>query len=356
MTIGSIFRPLLELCRESHTDLGAILRQEGLTDAQLVDPETRLPTLRSRALAQRIFAALGDPQAGLRAAERFRPEDADLLGYVARHSSTALEALQTIPRYARLIGDSASCTVTVSATTAELSFGLTGGRSPLPEAVDYAVVVFVRAVRAVTSGEARLLAVRLARPRPRQIEPYRRALSCPDVSFDEEESTLVFSRTELEMPLGENNPRLRAILTKRAEAVLSDLPEAPTLEAQVRASVARRLPNAALDARSVARDLGMSERTLRRRLREGGQTYRALVDGVRSEQALLLAGRGEHSVTAIAALCGFADGTAFARAFRRWTGSAPHEYSRNGGQNGRPVAAPARKSGRQSRTRAAGVR
>jgi AraC-like DNA-binding protein len=72
----------------------------------------------------------------------------------------------------------------------------------------------------------------------------------------------------------------------------------------------------------------MSERTLRRRLRESGVTYRALVDAVRSERAIALADRGEHSVTAIAQLSGFADATAFARAFRRWTGSAPQAYLR----------------------------
>lgn len=327
MTIGSIFRPLLELCKETRTDVSAILRQAGLTEAQLVDPETRLPTLRSRALAKRIFAALGDPQAGLRAAERFRPEDADLLGYVARHSSSALDALQLFPRYARLIGDSAVCTVTLSADTAEISFGLTGGRTLLPEAVDYAVAVFVRAARAVTFGNARLLQARLARPEPRQRAPYREAL-CPDVSFDEEASALVFSRAELQVPFDERDPRLRAILAKRAEAVLADLPEAVTLDALVRASVARRLPDGVLDAHSVARDLGMSERTLRRRLRDAGHTYRALVEAVRSERAIVLADRGEHSVTAIAGLCGFADGTAFARAFRRWTGYAPQAYLR----------------------------
>ncbi|HEX4340727.1 MAG TPA: AraC family transcriptional regulator ligand-binding domain-containing protein [Polyangiaceae bacterium] len=355
MTIGSIFRPLLELCAETGTDVGAILREEGLTEATLVDPETRLPTLRSRALAKRIFTALGDPEAGLRAGERFRVEDADLLGYVARHSESALEALEAFPRFARLIGDSASCTVTLSAHTAELAFGLTGGRTLLPEAVDYAVVVVARAARAVTSGKAMLLEARLARPEPKRREPYRRAL-CADVSFDAEESVLVFSRAELEARFDDRNPRLQAILTKRAEEVLSQLPEALTLAAQVRASVARRLTDGAFDAPSVARDLGMSERTLRRRLQDSGETYRALVDAVRAERAVSLADEGKHSVTAIAELCGFADGTAFARAFRRWTGAAPNEYRRSETKPDSDVAARARKSGRPGRTPSHGLR
>jgi AraC-like DNA-binding protein len=327
MTIGSIFRPLLEICRETHTDVSAILRQEGLTEEQLVDPETRLPTERSRGLAKRIFAELKDPEVGLRVAERFRPGDADLVFYLSRQANNALEALQAMPRYARLIGDSAVCTVTLSPDTVELAFGLTGGRTPLPEAVDYAVTVFVRAAAAATSGKARLLSARLARPRPRRIEPYRRAL-CPALTFDAEQCALVFSKAELETPFSGGDPRLRTILAKQADEVLSRLPEAATLAARVRANIARKLADGAPNIDAVARDLGMSERTLRRRLQESGHSYRALVDAVRSERAIALADRGEHSVTTIAQLSGFADSTTFARAFRRWTGCAPQAYRR----------------------------
>ncbi|HVW26980.1 MAG TPA: AraC family transcriptional regulator ligand-binding domain-containing protein [Polyangiaceae bacterium] len=327
MTIGSIFRPLLELCRETNTDIADILRQEGLSEERLVDPETRLPTERSRALGKRIFEKLGDPEAGLRAAERFRPEDGDLVFYLTRHSKTALEALQAFPRYARLIGDAALCSVAVSAHTVELSFGLTGGRTLLPEAVDYAVAVFARGAWAASFGKARLLEARLARPRPKRVEPYRRAL-CASVAFGSEQSTLVFSRSELEAPFSDVDPRLRAILTKQADGVLAELPAATTIAAAVRANVARRLEGGVVGIDSVARDLGMSERTLRRRLRESGHTYRALVDAVRSERAIALADQGNHNVTTIAQLSGFADATTFARAFRRWTGSAPHEYLR----------------------------
>lgn len=327
MTIGSIFRPLLEHCRETHTDVSAILCEEGLTAEQLVDPETRLPTERSRALGKRLFAALKDPEVGLRVAERFRPEDADLVFYLAKQTTNALEAIQAFPRYARLIGDSALCAVIVTASTVELTFGLTGGRMPLPEAVDYTASVFARAATAATFGKARLLKARLARPRPRRIEAYRRAL-CPSLTFDVEQSALVFSRAELETPFIGGDPRLRAILAKQADEVLSQLPEAATLVARVRANVAKRLTDGALGIDAVARDLGMSERTLRRRLQESGHSYRALVDAVRAERAIALADQGSHSVTTIAQLAGFADSTTFARAFRRWTGCAPQAYRR----------------------------
>jgi AraC-like DNA-binding protein len=329
MTIGSIFRPLLELCREDRVDPTEVIRHAELTAAQLVDPETRLGTTRSRALAKTIFELLGDPEAGLRAAELFELQDADLVGYIARHSANALAALESLPQYARLIGDSAACGVTVAAGRVEIRFGLSGGRVPLPEAVDYAGAVFVRAVRVVTGGSARVLAVRLSRPRPLQLRRYRAAFGST-LSFDSEDSAIVFGETELRQPFSDSNPRLHALLAQRADQVLATLPEAATVEALVRTNIGRRLTHEQLGLESVARDLGMSERTLRRRLRESGQSYRGLLDAVRAERAIALAAERRYTLSAIAQLVGFADQTAFARAFRRWTGYAPQAYLRRG--------------------------
>lgn len=329
MTIGSIFRPLLELCREDRVDPTEVLGRAGLTATELVNPETRLGTTRSRALAKCIFELLGDPEAGLRAAELFEPEDADLVGYIARHSASALAALESLPQYARLIGDSAACEVTVAAGRVEVRIGLSGGRRPLPEAIDYAAAVFVRGVRTVTGGKARVLAVRLSRPRPVRLVRYR-AVFGTTLEFDSEDSAIVFGETELRQPFSESNPRLHALLAQRAEQVLATLPEATTLEGLVRTNIGRRLTHEQLDLGSIAHDLGMSERTLRRRLSESGQSYRSLLDAVRAERAIALADERRHTVTAIAQLVGFSDPTAFARAFRRWTGQAPQAYLRRG--------------------------
>jgi AraC-like DNA-binding protein len=71
----------------------------------------------------------------------------------------------------------------------------------------------------------------------------------------------------------------------------------------------------------------MSERSLRRHLSEAGTSYRELVDDVRKERALCLL-EAEQSISSIAQHLGFSDATAFARAFRRWTGRAPHTHLR----------------------------
>ncbi|MFZ5723413.1 MAG: AraC family transcriptional regulator [Pseudomonadota bacterium] len=75
-----------------------------------------------------------------------------------------------------------------------------------------------------------------------------------------------------------------------------------------------------------ASDLGMSGRTLRRRLAEEGTTYQQELDRVREKLAQEYFARGGESVTELALMLGFADSSAFARSFRRWTGCSPSEF------------------------------
>jgi AraC-like DNA-binding protein len=73
----------------------------------------------------------------------------------------------------------------------------------------------------------------------------------------------------------------------------------------------------------VARELGMSERTLRRRLAESGVAFQSVLDGLKKNRALELLANPQMSVEQIAFAVGFTDPHNFRRAFRRWTGSTP---------------------------------
>ena len=77
------------------------------------------------------------------------------------------------------------------------------------------------------------------------------------------------------------------------------------------------------DAATVAHSLGMSERTLRRRLTEAGSSYKGVHDAFRAAEAERLLLESNASAAQVGLALGFADQTAFIRAFRRWKGSTP---------------------------------
>src|SRR5579859_2681263 len=132
MPIGSLYRPLLEIARETGVDVDGILARAGLSEVTLLDPTTRLAPDRSRRLGAEIIERIGDPLVGLRAAERVRANDMDLLGYLVRHSPHPLAAIEQLVRYARLLGDTADARIERVGAHVAMTFGLLDGRSMLP--------------------------------------------------------------------------------------------------------------------------------------------------------------------------------------------------------------------------------
>lgn len=97
---------------------------------------------------------------------------------------------------------------------------------------------------------------------------------------------------------------------------------ADDLEHTIRARLRVLLPEGGADAASVARSLGMSERTLHRRLRERGRAFGEVVDAFREAEAERLLGACA-ALADVAGRLGFSDQSAFTRAFRRWKGTPP---------------------------------
>jgi AraC-like DNA-binding protein len=95
----------------------------------------------------------------------------------------------------------------------------------------------------------------------------------------------------------------------------------------VRERIAAALPEVQ-PFQSVARALGLSPRSLHRRLREEGTSFRAVKAALRRDLALARLAKGGESVAAIAASLGYSEPSAFFRAFTAWTGEAPSVHRR----------------------------
>lgn len=76
-------------------------------------------------------------------------------------------------------------------------------------------------------------------------------------------------------------------------------------------------------AKGVSRELGMSERTLHRRLSDEGSSFRSILDRVRRDVATTLLRDKAIAIAEIAFILGYSEPAAFSRSFRRWTGQTP---------------------------------
>jgi AraC-like DNA-binding protein len=94
----------------------------------------------------------------------------------------------------------------------------------------------------------------------------------------------------------------------------------------IRAAIADVLPDGQPSKSQIARRLAVSERTLHRQLADHGETFQAIATRARRDAAESLLTTTSHSIADVAFLTGFADQTAFTRAFKRWTSTTPAAF------------------------------
>lgn len=177
--------------------------------------------------------------------------------------------------------------------------------------------------------------------RVRRADPQMEAwLSCPErphhrelraiiegpVTFGAALDRLQLRVTDLGLQL-DGDPHLTKLALGQLDrnAAAQPRPLALDVLAEVRARIDVRLRRDPSLER-VARDLGLSTRTLRRQLSVQGSSFQALLDDARRKRALEYLTEHDWPVERVAARLGYADSSSFRRAFRRWTGLAPHLY------------------------------
>ena len=107
---------------------------------------------------------------------------------------------------------------------------------------------------------------------------------------------------------------------------LAELDDDESLEHRVRIEVSQALSDGIPTLSDIAKRLGMSSRTLQRRLADSGHTYQKLIDEARRQLAEKLLRRTEYALNEVAFLTGFSDQSAFTRAFKRWAGQTPRSF------------------------------
>jgi AraC-like DNA-binding protein len=191
--------------------------------------------------------------------------------------------------------------------------------------VEFAVATLVVTGRLVTGRDDAPKEVLFAHEAPADTAPHVRVLACP-IHWGAPRTALVFDSERLGRPFSHTSPVLSATLEQHAKRLLAELSPSRTYATRVREHLVAALQAGETSAASVAGRLRASERTLRRRLQEEGVMFSDLLADVRRELALRYLEEPGLSVDEIAFLLGFSTGSAFRRAFRRWTGKTPSEH------------------------------
>ncbi|MDT0634480.1 AraC family transcriptional regulator [Spectribacter hydrogenoxidans] len=284
----------------------------------------RYPAAGWQGLLERAAARLNDPLLGLKLGQTATAAHFGVMGYVLHNCADLGAAFERYRRFERLIYDMEPVQFSQDADALVLEWGLGHGR-PGPLVDETAITALVAFARALTGRTLAPLSVHFVNPRPADVSPYQDYFRCP-VHFEEPHTRIRIPRPMLDLPLQQADPALLGLLEAQAEALLAQLPPGGQLEDDVRRLIARLLPDREPTLAAVAERIGLSERTLHRRLAARGVHFRMLRDDTRRQLAQRYLADPRLTLAEVALLLGYAEQSAFSRAFRNWTGESPGRY------------------------------
>jgi AraC-like DNA-binding protein len=149
-----------------------------------------------------------------------------------------------------------------------------------------------------------------------------------DVGFDAAQTVFTFDAIDLEAPVVQTERSAKEFLQRAPRNFIVKYQNPRSLAARIRRRLRGTPAEQWPDFDALAADFRMSASTLRRRLDEEGQSIRMIKDALRRDLAIRQLTRSQQTVGEIAQALGFAETSAFHRAFRQWTGVSPGDYRR----------------------------
>ena len=297
-----------------------------LDPAVLSDPDQRIPFAQLVSLYEAAALLTGDDAFGLHLGENIDLKVFDVLGYVAMNSPTIGEALERVARYHSIWQDGALLTLEVNDSRATISYSyLDPSITQYRQDSELTLAAVAAVGRLVTNSDWAPLEVRFAHAEPVDASEHTRIFRAP-VRFGADSCQLILDTSTLALPIDKADPVLRAVLDRHAEELLLKRPRPDSIGDRVRSLIRDELNGGDPSLERIAHRLGLSARTLQRRLREQGTSHQEVLDQMRKDLAMKYLREPQMAVCEVAYLLGFSESSALHRAFKRWTGMTPSEF------------------------------
>ena len=253
------------------------------------------------------------------------------------HAPSFGEAVDNLIRFSALSQEDCELSIGTAAAPEHLVIRLSPNHTShigMVCRVDFLMQGLVHLIRQADGSGSSIAGIRLAFPPPPHAQAYRQHLGLAP-QFDAPFHEIVLDRRLMGQAMPMADPVEYQHALSRAHIALAEQRKRRGLIHEVEALLMQSLPGPA-DSAELARQLGTTDRTLRRQLATLGTSYQAIRARCQQAQSCMLLAAGEHSIQQVASLVGFASVPAFYRAFRRWTGLAPGAWAEGLGQ--RPKA------------------
>lgn len=311
------------------TRRNALFRSVGLDPDAPVNPRQMVPDTAYYALCERV--AREDPNGTsvpIRVGSSMSCDDYGAFGLAWKSAVDLRRSYQRAERYARVLTSVSAYELVEENGATYMTLNRTGERHlGLRLSNEQTIVALTEISREVCPVPFTPEAVYFKHSGPDDIAAHEAYFGCP-VHYNTDRDAIRVSRNLLATQNQLGDTSISAFFDKHMERELAELPDEQELDGRVRNLVSRALSEGVPNVADVAARLGLSARTLQRRLSAQGHAFQDLVDEARQDLAVRLLRRTDYALAEIAFLTGFAEQSAFTRAFKRWRGETPASFRR----------------------------
>ncbi len=320
--------PLLRQLRADGLDVESFLEPFGLCEEKFALPEVRLPHETFMQLLEACQLASGSATFALRAAQQQDSRIQPLLYHLVSSQQTVRDVLAGTARYFRVLYEGISIDVTDDDDVMTMEVKAEPGLSFPPIAVEFLLARWsTYGFNLVGDTRYELSEIQFRHEARVPLDVYEHFFGTR-VVFGSQTDSLVGPSWNLDLPLASANDELGNALKEKVEEMLARLSDQPSLSRRVRGHLMSQLQYANTGIDKTARHFNMSERTLRRQLKEEGTTFKEILSELRRELAIKYLRDNDLSSKEIALLLGYSELSTFNRAFKSWTKLTPSQYRR----------------------------
>lgn len=303
-----------------------VLNGAGVTLSELQESEKQVPLAALARIVENGIALTQDDLIAVRWGQTRRFAKLGLFGYLGRSSKDIHCILTNLARYGQLFSEAMESDI-----SGLNDQGLFKWRFDIPATVETGRFAEAQ-VSQFLSGTNKLLPrtvlpkhITFCHRRKQNTAELEKLLGCP-ITFGAQWNSLQYRPADLDVPLNTSDESLHKILLAHADLVLAQRPKSrSSIELEVEKAISDRMATGQTSVSVVAKDLGMSARTLARRLGDANTSYQTVLSNFRRAMAERYLKNSDMSQSEIAFLLGYSDVSSFASAFKRWTGQSPGE-------------------------------
>ena len=321
--MGVVTRLACARAKGEGVEVESLLRKAGLTRHQVDDPSTRLNVKSQIRFLELAAAKLEDEFLGFHLSQTFDLRLMGLLYYVLASSENLGEALRRGARYSAIVNEGIVLNY-CRARDVAIRFEYVGvARHSDRHQIESSMVTLVRTCRQLTNRHLQPVRVNFTHRRGGDISEFKTFFGS-SVTFGAALDEVAFAELIEQQPVVGADPYLNDLLIKYCEQALATRATNRNLfGSSVENAIALLLPHGNARAGEVARKLGVSKRTLARRLASEGLTFAGVLKSLKADLAKRHLSDESLTISEVAWLLGYQDASAFTHAFKRWTGGPP---------------------------------